>query len=661
MSISIKGGFEEVKKELSRMIFHLIHHYHTIQIDKHECKIMIKNTWIKSKWINCLTSSLILLALNTHADQLGDANCDSLLLVSSYKQNEVKIFDGCSGEFIKNIDQQSMIMGAQAITELPDGRVLIASEVNNRLVAFDRETLSQGEVVIDMGTDDFIPTPLGLAIENDILYVASYSTNTIVKVDMQTWQVIGTLLPSNNGIITGIDAGTIIDNGFLYAPGFDSSNIIRVNLSSGEAIELVSPAAEGLKNARGLAIHNNELFVTSENSNEIKVFNKNNGTFIRSMSVNSRPAGIQIDGDEHLIYNNRTRVYRMKLDGQDHEQIVAPTNDILSGATFVYRLKKNIDGDEDGLTDQDEVNIYGTNPSQADSDNDEMPDGWEVEYSLDPLTNDAMNDADGDGSNNLSEYQASTDPNDSDTDNDGLNDFEDLNPLIPDTTPEISGEPNVEVLQGENYLFSPVLNYIGDNAQVSFVIENKPQWATFSTETGQLSGVLTNNDVGIYQQIMISSTNGFVTDELPPFAIEVVNVNDAPTQTTEIPTQNLSVIINNDISIDLSQYFSDVDEGDVLTYSTEDNSSGLSVNTEGLLSGTGDTAGTLSLTLVITDKAGASISKALSIEITAPPPVVVPQEKSSSGGGGSLYWSIGFLLVAIFRKNISVKFKRLLT
>ena len=651
MSISIKGGFEEVKKELFRMIFDLISHYHGIQIDNHESKIMIKNTWFKNKWINCLTSSLMLMVLNSQADQLGDENCDSLLLVSSYKQNDVKVFDGCSGEFIKNIDQGGMIFGAQAITELPDGRILIASEINNRLIAYDRETLSQGEVVIDLGTENFIPTPLGLAIEDNVLYVASYSTNTIVKVDMQTWQVIGTLLPSNNGIITGIDAGTVIDNGFLYAPGFDSSNIIRVNLSSGEATELVSTATEGLKNARGLAIHNDELFVTSENSNEIKVFNKNNGAFIRSMQVSSRPAGIQIDGDDHLIYNNRTRVYRMKLDGQDHQQIIAPTNDILSGATFVYRLKKNIDADGDGLTDQDETNIYGTDPDQGDTDSDGMPDGWEVEYDLEPLTDDAMNDPDGDGLNNLQEYQISTDPNDSDTDNDGLNDLEDENPLIPDTTPEISGEPSKEVLQGESYLFTPALNYIGDNAQVSFIIENKPQWASFSEETGQLSGLLTNSDVGIYQQIIISSTNGFVTDELPPFLIEVVNVNDAPTQTTEIPTGDLSFTINSNISIDLSQYFSDIDEGDVLTFSAESISSGISINAEGLLSGNGDAVGTLSLTLVITDKAGESLSKALSIEITELPPVVVPKEKSSGGSGGSIVWSLGFLLLALFRKK----------
>jgi hypothetical protein len=52
-----------------------------------------------------------------------------------------------------------------------------------------------------------------------------------------------------------------------------------------------------------------------------------------------------------------------------------------------------------------------------------MPDGWEVDNGLDPLANDAANDADGDGLTNLEEYQAGTDPQDSDSDDDGINDL----------------------------------------------------------------------------------------------------------------------------------------------------------------------------------------------------------------------------------------------
>ena len=56
----------------------------------------------------------------------------------------------------------------------------------------------------------------------------------------------------------------------------------------------------------------------------------------------------------------------------------------------------------------------GTDPNGSDSDSDGMPDGWEVENSLDPLTDDSVEDPDGDSLTNLEEYQAGTDPQVSD-------------------------------------------------------------------------------------------------------------------------------------------------------------------------------------------------------------------------------------------------------
>ncbi len=41
-----------------------------------------------------------------------------------------------------------------------------------------------------------------------------------------------------------------------------------------------------------------------------------------------------------------------------------------------------------------------------------MPDGWEVQYGLDPLSNDADSDFDGDGTTNALEYNLATDPGD---------------------------------------------------------------------------------------------------------------------------------------------------------------------------------------------------------------------------------------------------------
>jgi hypothetical protein len=41
-----------------------------------------------------------------------------------------------------------------------------------------------------------------------------------------------------------------------------------------------------------------------------------------------------------------------------------------------------------------------------------MPDGWEVQYKLNPLVDDALEDADNDGYSNLKEYRGRSDPTD---------------------------------------------------------------------------------------------------------------------------------------------------------------------------------------------------------------------------------------------------------
>jgi hypothetical protein len=95
------------------------------------------------------------------------------------------------------------------------------------------------------------------------------------------------------------------------------------------------------------------------------------------------------------------------------------------------------DGDADGLTNLGEYQ-EGTNPTNPDTDSDGMPDGWEVQYGLDPLNpSDADGDGDGDGLTNVQEYGAGTDPANPDTDSDGLSDGWEVqhgtNPLNPDT------------------------------------------------------------------------------------------------------------------------------------------------------------------------------------------------------------------------------------
>ena len=67
-----------------------------------------------------------------------------------------------------------------------------------------------------------------------------------------------------------------------------------------------------------------------------------------------------------------------------------------------------------------EEEVFGTDPNDPDSDNDLLPDGYEVNT---VESNPLLQDSDGDGLNDTVEWNiTSTDPNNEDSDGDGLND-----------------------------------------------------------------------------------------------------------------------------------------------------------------------------------------------------------------------------------------------
>ena len=95
----------------------------------------------------------------------------------------------------------------------------------------------------------------------------------------------------------------------------------------------------------------------------------------------------------------------------------------------------NPDTDGEGISDGDEVQIYGTNPLMQDTDGDGLTDYEEIfKYKTDPL----KADTDGDGLIDGDEVRLGTDPHNPDTDGDGLNDGDEVhkyktNPLKKDS------------------------------------------------------------------------------------------------------------------------------------------------------------------------------------------------------------------------------------
>jgi hypothetical protein len=147
------------------------------------------------------------------------------------------------------------------------------------------------------------------------------------------------------------------------------------------------------------------------------------------------------------------------------------------------------DPDNDTLVNVYEYNNVGgrLNPRNNDTDQDGMPDGWEVTYKLDACRNDALEDVDlthgvvtPDGLTNLQEFYAGTNPRKIDTDGDLLTDFDEVTKTWPVTvegkTTYYKTDPTLADTDGDNTLpdgSSPpcdeVLNGVDDNGNAKFM------------------------------------------------------------------------------------------------------------------------------------------------------------------------------------------------
>ena len=107
--------------------------------------------------------------------------------------------------------------------------------------------------------------------------------------------------------------------------------------------------------------------------------------------------------------------------------------------------------------------------------------------------------------------------------------------------PTISGSPATSVTAGQAYSFQPSATD-ADGDVLTFSIQNRPSWATFSPTTGRLSGTPTASAIGTFGNIIISVTDGKATRSLSAFSISVQSASGtgsvslswtAPTKNTD--------------------------------------------------------------------------------------------------------------------------------
>ena len=295
------------------------------------------------------------------AQDLGNPGCDSLLLVSSWSRDNVKIYDGCDGSYIRDLADSGVLDGPQAIFQDAQGDVVVVSESNHKLIKFDQATLTTATVVIDSGV---IENPItAVKTNHNSIYLGSYSNNNIIEVSTESWQVIRTILPANTGRIHGIDIGMALGpDGRLYVPGYDSDNIIRVDPANGNTASFVNSGAQGLDRPRTVLFDSNRVLVTAYGNQAILSYDLNGNLQGEVVSGFGGVAGMIQDGPDHVLVTSDSISTVRRYNTQDFsfETIVPSRSGGLAGATFVYRLTKVVEDVDVSAVQQAWVTGVGT-------------------------------------------------------------------------------------------------------------------------------------------------------------------------------------------------------------------------------------------------------------------------------------------------------------
>lgn len=106
-------------------------------------------------------------------------------------------------------------------------------------------------------------------------------------------------------------------------------------------------------------------------------------------------------------------------------------------------------------------------------------------------------------------------------------------------TPTMSGSPGATAVVGQAYSFQPAATD-ADGDRLSFTVANLPSWASFSAESGRITGTPTAAQVGAYENITITVSDGTASAQLGPFAINVSETSgNSATLSWTPPTQNV--------------------------------------------------------------------------------------------------------------------------
>lgn len=111
-------------------------------------------------------------------------------------------------------------------------------------------------------------------------------------------------------------------------------------------------------------------------------------------------------------------------------------------------------------------------------------------------------------------------------------------PVGGNSAPTITGAPGTSVVMGEQYSFTPSATD-PDNDPLTFSVQGEPDWLSFDSGNGSLTGMPLLADVGTYPGISVSVSDGSLSSNLPQFTVTVVqNADGSITLSWTAPTEN---------------------------------------------------------------------------------------------------------------------------
>ena len=268
--------------------------------------------------------------------------CPNDLFVSGYFSNNVAIYDACSGAFLRQLEDAGRIHGAQAVRVNPaDDLIYVVSELDDQIQRYRRDASYAFVDVFAQFEADFDPTGIAFGMNGEV-YAASYGTSRVVELDPVTGAIIGTVLPSDSGLL-GADNGLMVSaDGKLYVPGYDTSTVARVDLATSEIdADFVASGNGGLFETRGLVDEGDTILVGGEGSGAIYRFD-GSGALVETLITGlNRPTGMTLDIDGSLLVLSGNRVRRYDRDTGAMLGVVANgAAGGISGGTYIALVPK---------------------------------------------------------------------------------------------------------------------------------------------------------------------------------------------------------------------------------------------------------------------------------------------------------------------------------